>query len=223
MRLEHTRNLKVWHDHSDILNHSYISFMISALYDPAVFLTDDEYKERYPDRPPVDVQAVIERPYLYIFGQSKSSDVDQSSYTATRLEDLNSLHHPTYHHGTAIYDVLRVFSGDGPARQFEAGHQRGGNFSCLCGISVKEHQNLECALRFNPPSLFERMELWKSGIYWKDYSENNINPLSNLKKEALTGELEARGMDTYMICWRNERTARHDPSRHTKTPCTLQW
>ena len=41
------------------------------------------------------------------------------------------------------------------------------------------------------------MELWKSGIYWKDYSENNINPLSNLKKEALTDELEARGMDTY--------------------------
>ena len=161
MKLEHTRNLKVWHDHSDILNHSYISFMISALYDPAVFLTDDEYKERYPDSPPVDVQAVIERPYLYILGQSKSIDVDQFSYTATRLEDLNSLHHPTYHHGTAIYDVLRVFSGDGPARQFEAGHQRGGNFSCLCGISVKEHQNLECALRFNPPSLFERMELWK--------------------------------------------------------------
>lgn len=41
------------------------------------------------------------------------------------------------------------------------------------------------------------MELWKSGIYWKDYSENNINPLSNLKNEALTDELEARGMDTY--------------------------
>ena len=118
------------------MNLRYISFMISALYYPAVFLTDDEYKERYPDRPPVDVQAVIERPYLYILGQSKSSDVDQLSYTATRLEDLNSLHHQTYHHDTAIYDVLRVFSGDGPARQFEAGHQRGGNFSCLCGISV---------------------------------------------------------------------------------------
>uniref|UniRef100_A0A8W8L0T5 Uncharacterized protein n=1 Tax=Magallana gigas TaxID=29159 RepID=A0A8W8L0T5_MAGGI len=164
MKLEHTRNLKVWHDHSDILNHSYVSFMISALYDTAVYLRDEEFKERYPDRTPVDVQSAVEKPYLYIL---------------------------------AIYDVLRVFSGNGPARQFEAGHQRGGNFSCLCGISVKEHQNLECALRFHPPTLSERMKILKSGVLWKEYSERNINPLYNLKKEALTDELEARGVDTY--------------------------
>lgn len=130
-------------------------------------------------------------------GQSKATDVDQLSYTSTRLEDINSLHQPTYFKGTAIYDVLRVFSGDGPARQFEAGHQRGGNFSCLCGISVKEHQNLECALRFHPPTLSERMKILKSGVHWKKYSERNINPLCNLKKEALTDELESRGVDTY--------------------------
>uniref|UniRef100_A0A8W8NYK1 Uncharacterized protein n=1 Tax=Magallana gigas TaxID=29159 RepID=A0A8W8NYK1_MAGGI len=151
MKVEHTRNLKVWHDHSDILNHSY----------------------------------------------SKATDVDQLSYTSTRLEDINSLHQPTYFKGTSIYDVLRVFSGDGPARQFEAGHQRGGHYSCLCGISVKEHQNLECALRFNPRTLSERMKILKSGVLWKEYSERNINPLCNLKKEALTDELEARGVDTY--------------------------
>lgn len=113
MKLEHTRNLKVWHDHSDILNHSYVSFMISALYDTAVYLTDEEFKERYPDRTPVDVQSAVEKPYLYILGQSKATDVDQLSYTSTRLEDINSLHQPTYFKGTAIYDVLRVFSGDG--------------------------------------------------------------------------------------------------------------
>lgn len=71
MKVEHTRNLKVWHDHSDILNHSYVSFMISALYDPAVFLTDEEYKERYPDRPPVDVQSARETIPIY-FGSVKS-------------------------------------------------------------------------------------------------------------------------------------------------------
>lgn len=37
MKVEHTRILKVWHDHSDILNQRYVGFMISALYDPAVF------------------------------------------------------------------------------------------------------------------------------------------------------------------------------------------
>ena len=40
------------------------------------------------------------------------------------MEDLKSIHN-----GIQIYDKLRVFSGDGPARQFEVGHQRGGNFS----------------------------------------------------------------------------------------------
>lgn len=197
MKVEHTRNLKIWHDHSDILNHSYVSFMISALYDPAIFLTDEEFQQKYPDNPPVDVQSVVEKPYLYILGQSKSSDVDQLSYTSTRLEDINSIHLPTYHQGTAIHDVLRVFSGDGPARQFEAGHQRGGHYSCLCGISVREHPNLECAFQFTPLTLGRRMEIFRAGVHWKDFSNTNINPLTHLKKEELIDELEARGFDTF--------------------------
>ena len=136
----------------------------------------------------VDVQAVIERPYLYILGQSKSSDVDQSSYTATRLEDLNSLHHPTYHHGTAIYDVLGVFSGDGPARQFEAGHQRGGKLQpSLWHFSQRTPELGMCT----------QIYLKEPGVHWNDYWENNVNLLSNLKKNAFTDELEVRGIDTY--------------------------
>jgi hypothetical protein len=38
--LERTRNIKVWHDHSDVLNHTYVSFMVSYIYDKANFLTD---------------------------------------------------------------------------------------------------------------------------------------------------------------------------------------
>jgi hypothetical protein len=30
--LERTRNIKVWHDHSDVLNHTYVSFMVSYIY-----------------------------------------------------------------------------------------------------------------------------------------------------------------------------------------------
>ena len=41
------------------------------------------------------------------------------------------------------------------------------------------------------------MELLKPGVHWNDYSENNVNLLSNLKKNALTDELEVRGIDTY--------------------------
>ena len=196
-QLERTRNLKVWHDHSDILNHSYVSFMISALYDPVVFLSNQEYREKYPERPPVDVPSAVERPYLYILGQSKSSDLDKLSYTTTRLEDIESLSFPTIHNGIQIYDKLRVFSGDGPARQFEAGHQRGGNFSCLCGIPVKAHQNLECAFQFYSPSLSERVKIFKQGILWKSFSEKNISPFTNLKKDSLRNELHARGIDTF--------------------------
>ena len=60
--------------------------MISALYDPAVLQMMSTKKDILTGCVGVDVQAVIERPYLYILGQSKSSDVDQSSYTATSLE-----------------------------------------------------------------------------------------------------------------------------------------
>ena len=171
--------------------------MISALYDPVVFLSNQEYREKYPERPPVDVPSAVERPYLYILGQSKSSDLDQLSYTTTRLEDIESLSFPTIHNGIQIYDKLRVFSGDGPARQFEAGHQRGGNFSCLCGIPVKAHQNLECAFQFYSPSLSERVKIFKQGILWKSFSEKNISPFTNLKKDSLRNELHARGIDTF--------------------------
>lgn len=71
MKVAHTRNLKVWHDHSGILNHSYASFMISALYYNAVFLTDEEFKEKYPDRRLVSCQEAI--PTVYILAQSKTT------------------------------------------------------------------------------------------------------------------------------------------------------
>lgn len=44
------------------------------------FLTNQEYREKYPEIPLVDIQSAVERPYLYILGQSTSSDLDQRSY-----------------------------------------------------------------------------------------------------------------------------------------------
>lgn len=52
-RTEWSRNLKLWHDHSDILNRSYVCVMVSSLYDQAVYLTNE-----VPKRPPIDVQSV---------------------------------------------------------------------------------------------------------------------------------------------------------------------
>lgn len=41
-----TRNMVVWHDHSDILGKSHYLFMVWFLYDEMVFLTDNEYNAK---------------------------------------------------------------------------------------------------------------------------------------------------------------------------------
>ena len=39
--------------------------------------------------------------------------------------------------GTGIRDCLRIFHGDCPAAEFEAGHKQGGNSSCVgCGAET---------------------------------------------------------------------------------------
>jgi hypothetical protein len=121
------RHLKVWHDHSDILNRTYFSIMSSCIYDHAFYITNQEYKAKYPDRNPVHVQSLVEKPKMYLFGQSKSTDIDQMSYTPTRIQDLQTLDLPTVGStGFKIYDAMRMFTGDNPARQFECGQQRKG-------------------------------------------------------------------------------------------------
>ena len=44
-KFERTRNLMFWHDGSTISNHSHIFVMVSCLYDPAIFVTDEEYSK----------------------------------------------------------------------------------------------------------------------------------------------------------------------------------
>ena len=78
---------------------------------------------------------------------SQKADIDQMSYTPTRIQDLQTLDLPTVGStGIKIYDVMRIFTGDNPARQFDCEQQRGGNYSCLCGIHLKDHSNLAAAL-----------------------------------------------------------------------------
>ncbi|XP_052075911.1 uncharacterized protein LOC127714002 [Mytilus californianus] len=69
-------------------------------------------------------------------------DEEQMTYVETRLEDLEDIDTPIKHDDYEIQDCLRLFSGDGPARQFEGGQQRGGNYPCLCGVHAEQHTNL---------------------------------------------------------------------------------
>lgn len=94
-----------------------------------------------------------------------------------------------------MYDTLRVSSGDGP--QFEAGQQRRGNFSFLDGVSVKEHQNLEFAFRWCPPSHSE--EITSSELVSCGKIFQSLVPTFTLLltwKKSLVNELDAKGINT---------------------------
>ncbi|CAG2195362.1 unnamed protein product [Mytilus edulis] len=195
------RHLKLWHDHSGILSRPYFLIMVSCLFDENIYLTNEEYTEKYPDQKAIDVQSIVEKPKLYIFGQSKSSDSDQMSYSTTRVEDLKDLSTPSIApDGLKVYDIVRIFTGDNPARQFECGQQRGGNYRCICGLAAVNHSNFEAAFIQKTQSLQQRLDLFKAGTLWKTFNmQNNINPFVNLTKETLTDELDYRNLDIYNL------------------------
>ncbi|CAC5392751.1 unnamed protein product [Mytilus coruscus] len=68
--IERTFKLKMWHDHSDILNHSYVNFMTTILYDAANFMTDNEYQTLARTTSTTNVPSIVEKPQLYILGRS---------------------------------------------------------------------------------------------------------------------------------------------------------
>ena len=53
---------------------------------------------------------------------------------------------------------MRIFKGDSPARQFEAGQQKGGNFFCCsCSIQGNFSANFRYTLQSNCLSLQKRI------------------------------------------------------------------
>ena len=117
-----------WHDGSSLANHGHLMIMVSLLYDPAMYYTDEEYEAISGKR--INLQSIIERPNLYILARCPSND-QQIMYSDTRMEDILSLKKIKTKNGILIEDIIRVFKGDAPASQFEAGHQKGGNFFLL--------------------------------------------------------------------------------------------
>ena len=55
--LEHTRLLLLGSNHADLLGHSYLMEVVQVVYDTALFLTDEEYKEQ--TGKPANVQAMV--------------------------------------------------------------------------------------------------------------------------------------------------------------------
>ena len=78
----------MWHDGSSLASHSHVLMMISTIYDPAVFLTDKEYKEKFGQS--INVQSQIEKPKIYILARCKS-DNHQLLSGEERMDDIREL------------------------------------------------------------------------------------------------------------------------------------
>ena len=92
------------------------------MYDPTVYLTNNEYLQKYKCR--IDVQATVEQPQLYIIGRCPSNE-QQLLYGEERINDILNSKSKLEIEGIYIEDIIRVFKRDKPVAQLEIGHQRG--------------------------------------------------------------------------------------------------
>ena len=182
------RYLKVWHDHGPIAGRGHFMVLISCLYDPAFYYTPKELADRGIN---VDVISVVEKPQIHILAQSGSSDAEQMVYNDTRTECLCVLDTPVNTAmGVPITDTLRYFHGDGPAQEFEIGHNRGGHYPCIaCHTHVSRFDDLCHAYRNPTITLKDHQQFMLDGKAWQ---RGGARPFAGLNKLELQTELQVR-------------------------------
>ena len=196
-RLQRSRTLAMWHDHSTILQTGYILFALWVVYDPAVFYTQEQWSTICSQKGGVHIQSLVEEPLIYMIAPSSSSPSDQLALVGDRTECLTELSTPVFtSDGTIeINDCLRFFCGDKPAQQFERGTQIGGTYKCGgCGCKDTLMMDLAHTLYCSWISLSDLQELILAGRLGN--KPGCLKPLDNLKIEDLRVELQARGVKT---------------------------
>ena len=83
---------------------------IHTLYDPAVFMTIEEYESSTGMKCAKSIQDIIEQPELYVLCMSSSSLTDQLATIADRLDCLPDLEQPIMTtNNIPIHDCLGFF------------------------------------------------------------------------------------------------------------------
>ena len=184
--MERRRNIMMWHDCATISNHSHFLVMASTMYDQAVHLTNEQYHQKFGQH--VDVQATIEKPFLYIFGRCPSND-QQLLYSEERINDiLKSKEAISTENGITVNDTVRVFKGDNPAAQLEARQQKGGNFFCfVCRLNAHLTKSYYHASSYPLQDKIDKIKCSHSTMI--QMKTNNTNYFANLKKEDIKCEL----------------------------------
>ena len=190
--LERTRHLMFWHDGSTLANHSHILMTDAAVYNPAVYFRDEEFFEK--NKRMINIQAEVEKPFLYIMARCPSNE-QQLLCAEERMKDILNLNEDlALLTGIKIHDVFHFFKGDAPARQFEAGHQKGGNYVCVaCSIHCNLIHDLVHSYSLQNMSLEDRINKIRSSTRSCDKLKKNCTKLyENLKWHEFEDELHQR-------------------------------
>ena len=181
------RYLSVWADHSTLLSHGYLVLTVQPIWSPTTYLTDKEFFEITGKH--INVQEVVEKPRLYIFAKSQDSILEKLGYVQTRVEDVKELKWPTIFNDQVVFDHLRMFKGDHPEIQYEAGNSQGGHFPCLCGLEKSKFNDLETVLRSEIIDLNSRKDIITAGPCGR---QQKACPFEDLSKEEVLDELRSR-------------------------------
>ena len=198
-KCERTRHWLIWHDHSSIASSGFMLFLVREVFDPAVHLTSQEYKEKQGGKG-VDVQSVIEAPHLYMLGAAGAKDSDQLAFIPTRRECLKELHStevqaPDETETVELREKMRFMNGDNPAVEFEDGTQKGGHFGCCgCGGDMRRASEYDYMAHQKYKTLEEKQSLVLKGKFGKS---DAIGPFKSLKVEDLRQELKSRRVDAH--------------------------
>ena len=192
--LQRSRKLVLWHDHSTILKAGYILMTIHTLYDPAVYMTTEEYEQKTCKKCKKSIQEIVEEPELYMICMCSSSLSDQLAIMADRIECLTGLNEPVLSsNNICVKDSLHFFTGDHPAQSFERGTQSGGHYKCgSCGCKSNRMDDLAHAFCLHCRSVKDLQTLALQGKFGKQ--QGLLKPFDGLSAAQLREELRARGV-----------------------------
>ena len=103
----HTRHFVVWGDHSSLLNNGFMLYTTKVLYSKDVFYTDDENFKATGKR--VNVQSVVEQPWIYIFANCRDNIAEKMSFVSVRREDVMEMASPLTIGNVILNDKMIFF------------------------------------------------------------------------------------------------------------------
>ena len=112
-------------------------------------------------------------------------------YINERIKDIEDIQNGITVEHVVLYDKIRIFSCDWPARQFECGQQRGGHYSCIVEwkqgtipIFYVLGKYCQCLLMI--------VKIW---VFFGRKVSQETYILLEIKKKELDEELEARSIE----------------------------